>query len=188
MTTFDLSKVPIDQVFEKMGLSEKKMTRHLKGSLKQTATWTKTHMLKYVSKKTRIPQKMLRPRINARLRGNGFSARATYYVTPFNLIRFEAEQDSEGVTTKIRSKKSHYKSAFIRVMPDKERPIVVKRTGVQRVMIKGRYKGKRREAIAPVGIALREHVERGIKVVIEKDVAATFWKKMKQRLNWISKT
>lgn len=183
MISVKVEQSDINKLSNLFQATEKESDKAVRLSLKETTNWARSQAIKNLSALTKLTQKVLRQKTRVYYQSNGFLSKINFYVNPMNLIRFGARQNKYGVTSKIMS----VKSAFITTGYGKfgSYRAVYQRTGEFRTMIKGRYRGKRREAISPVKVELRPQTEQVIKQ-IEPQIMNMFFVKLKQKLSWIT--
>ena len=136
--TFDTSQ--LEKVAASAGLSEEDLRNIWRLSLDDTTNWAHKESAKQLGQDLKVPYPAMRKRIRANRRTNPTEASLWYGFNPIGLKHLKAKQDGDGVTTTANK----VPGAFIVPMLNSH---VFKRTGEKRLMKRGIYRGKMREAI-----------------------------------------
>lgn len=180
MITVKVDKNDINNVIKSFQATEIEAEKAVKFAIKETSAWAQSQTIKGVSALTKLPQKTIRKKTKAYYQF-GMVARIYFNANPINLIAFRAKQNKYGITSRIKS----IKSAFITEGSGKHGKYyaVFKRTGEFRRMSKGIYKGRMREAIAPIKEKMKPYFTPVVNKV-SPQVSSVFLQKFNQKLSW----
>ena len=146
--TFDTSR--LEKVAASAGLSEEELAEVWRLSLDDTTNWAHKESAKQLGQDLKVPYPAMRKRIKANRRKSPTTASIWYGFNPIGLKYLKAKQDGDGVTTTANK----VPGAFIVPTLNSH---VFKRTGEKRVMRRGIYRGKMREAIEKQSLPVDEY-------------------------------